>query len=258
MYSHKSIDTLFMKTLFVAIVLIISICSIAQDMQQYLSETKSMVKQKKYAEANGRYIWFQNHSLESSPSMSGVRLSYALSDWKFLAELYPPAFDSIKAMRDNKTKLLLQNNASVQLFGDVAALNKLIFETEKTVTLFENIRNADKDKARKCWFYARKSLFKYKRYDLIKYYVGDPVSDFQVIKEQRNMMLKVSSTKTESMKKYLDDSFVENSLDLINYSIAMHDLESAKKIRAEAMLIVNDYRLRDLKLNTISSKNKSY
>ncbi|HQR94717.1 MAG TPA: hypothetical protein PLZ97_15300, partial [Sediminibacterium sp.] len=100
----------------------------------------------------------------------------------------------------------------------------------------------------------RKSLFKYKRYDLIKYYVGNPVSDFLVIKEQRNMMLKVSSIQTESMKKYLTDSFVDNSLDLINYSIAMHDLESAKKIRDEAMLIVNDYRLRDLKLNTTSTK----
>lgn len=243
-----------MKKLFIAIALIFSISTFAQDMQKYLSETKSMVKQKKYAEANDRYIWFQNHSLESRPSMSGVRLSFALSDWKTLADLYSPAMDSNKALRDYKTKQLVQNNGSVQLFGDVAAINYYLFESEKTVALFENIRNSDKDKARKCWFYARKSLFKYKRYDLIKYYVGNPVSDFLVIKEQRNMMLKVSSIQTESMKKYLTDSFVDNSLDLINYSIAMHDLESAKKIRDEAMLIVNDYRLRDLKLNTTSTK----
>jgi hypothetical protein len=226
-------------------------------MQKYLSETKAMVKQKKYAEANERYIWFQNHSLESRPSMSGVRLSFALSDWKSLADIYLPALDSIKAMRDHKTQQLVQNNGPVQLFGDVSAINNYLFESEKTVTLFENIRNADKDKARKCWFYARKSLFKYKRYDLIKYYVGDPVSDFQLIKEQRNMMLKVSSIQTESIKKYWNDSFVENSLDLINYSIAMHDLESAKKIREEAMLIVNDYRLRDLKFNTSNVKKSS-
>jgi hypothetical protein len=237
-----------MKNLFLAFALIISLSSDAQDLKNYLTETKTFVKQNKYSEANDRYIWFQNHSLESGSSMSGVRLSFALSEWKSLADLYPPALDSIKAMRDYKTKQLLQNNGPVQLFADVAAIYKLLFETEKTVTLFENIRNADKDKARKCWFYARKSLFKYKRYDLIKYYVGDPVSDFQVIKEQRNMMLKFSSTNKETMKKYMDDSFVENSLDLINYSIAMDDLESAKKIRGEAMLIVKDYRLRDLKL----------
>lgn len=243
-----------MKKIFLAIALIFSISTYAQDMQKYLSETKSMVKQKKYTEANDRYIWFQNHSLESSPSMSGVRLSFALSDWKSLADLYPPALDSIKAMRDHKTKQLVQNNGPVQLFGEVAAINTQLFESEKTVSLFEKIRNADKDKARKCWFYARKSLFKYKRYDLIKYYIGDPVSDFQVIKEQRNRLLNVSVSNKETIKKYTDDSFVENSLDLINYSIAMHDLESAKKIREEAMLIVNDYRLRDLKLNTTSTK----
>ena len=246
-----------MKKIFLAIALVISISTFAQDLKNYLPETKAMVKQKKYAEANDRYIWFQNHSLESSPSMSGVRLSFALSDWKSLADIYPPALDSIKAMRDHKTKQLVQNNGPVQLFGDVSAINNYLFESEKTVSLFEKIRNADKDKARKCWFYARKSLFKYKRYDLIKYYVGDPVSDFQVIKEQRNMMVKVSSIQTESLKKYWNDSFVENSLDLINYSIAMHDLESAKKIRDEAMLIVNDYRLRDLKFNTSSVKKSS-
>ena len=246
-----------MKKLFLAIALFFSISTFAQDMQKYLSETKSIVKQKKYAEANERYIWFQNHSLESRPSMSGVRLSFALSDWKSLADIYPPALDSIKAMRDHKTKQLVQNNGPVQLFGDVAAINTQLFESEKTVSLFEKIRNADKDKARKCWFYARKSLFKYKRYDLIKYYIGDPVSDFQVIKEQRNRLLNVSVSNKETIKKYSDDSFVENSLDLINYSIAMHDLESAKKIRDEAMLIVNDYRLRDLKFNTSSVKKSS-
>lgn len=243
-----------MKKLFLAFALIISLSSDAQDLQKYLTDTKTLVKQKKYAEANDRYIWFQNHSLESGLSMSGVRLSFALSDWKSLANVYPPALDSIKAMREDKIMQLIQNNGSVQLFADVAAINKLLFETEKTVSLFENVRNADKDKARKCWFYARKSLFKYKRYDLIKYYVGDPVTDFQVIKEQRKVMLNFSSSHKETMKKYLDDSFVENSLDLINYSIAMHDLESAKKIREAAIKEVNDYKLRDLKLNSNANK----
>ena len=246
-----------MKKLFLAISLFFSISTFAQDVKNYLPETKAMVKQKKYAEANDRYIWFQNHSLESSPSMSGVRLTFALSDWKSLADIYPPALDSIKAMRDHKTKQLVQNNGPVQLFGDVSAINNYLFESEKTVTLFEKIRNADKDKARKCWYYARKSLFKYKRYDLIKYYVGDPLSDFQVLKEQRNRLFNVSVSNKETIKKFTDDSFVENSLDLIYYSIAMHDLKSAKKIREEAMLIVNDYRLRDLKINTNSVKKSS-
>jgi hypothetical protein len=88
-----------MKISLIAIFIAISITSFGQDMQKYLSETQEMVTQKKYKEALERYIWFQDHALENDQAMTGVRLSFALSNWKSLADIYPPAMTALKEMR---------------------------------------------------------------------------------------------------------------------------------------------------------------
>ena len=75
-------------------------------------------KQKKYKEALERYIWFQDHALENDQAMTGVRLSFALSSWKSLADIYPPAMTALKEMRSSKTKAILDSNASSKLFPD--------------------------------------------------------------------------------------------------------------------------------------------
>jgi len=61
-------------------------------MQKYLSDTQQMVREGRYQEALERFVWFHDHALEHEPSaMYGVRLSFALSYWKSLGDVYPPA-----------------------------------------------------------------------------------------------------------------------------------------------------------------------
>lgn len=232
--------------------LLISIKCIAQDMQKYLSETQEMVTQKKYQEANERYAWFQNHALEYDQAMIGVRLSFALSYWKSLADIYPPAMTAMKEMRDKKTTQLLDSNGSINLFADIAALNRTFNEENKTIENFEKIEKLDYDKAKTCWYYTKDALFKAKRYDIIRNYVGNPMNEFQAIKDQRNMLSKpIKGMKKEienSHKNYIDNNFVEKTLELINFSVAVDDIESAEKIRNKAMKIVKDNRLRDIKI----------
>ena len=62
----------------------------ANDMQVYLNETQELVRQQRYAEALERFLWFHDHALEHNPGMAGVRLSFALSYWKNLGDVYPP------------------------------------------------------------------------------------------------------------------------------------------------------------------------
>ncbi len=118
-----------MKRLGFLFTLLVSMSLFAQDMKKYLTETKEMVKQKKYQEANERYEWFQNHSLEFDAEIGTIRSSYALSYWKSLADIYPPAMVSMKEMRDKKTKQLFDNNASLKkIFAEVSALNRVLSE----------------------------------------------------------------------------------------------------------------------------------
>ena len=143
-----------MKSLLSLLLILISLSVTAQDMQKYLTETEEMVTQKKYQEANDRFIWFQDHSLEYDNAMTGVRLSFVLSSWKSLADIYFPAMTAMKEMRNKKTMLVLDSNASTNLFSDVAALNRTLSENDKTIKLFEAIEKLDHDKAKKCWFVA--------------------------------------------------------------------------------------------------------
>jgi len=238
-----------MKALVILFFMVFSLSAFAQDMQKYLSETQEMVTQKKYPEALERYIWFQNHSLEYDLAMTGVRLSFALSDWKELADEYPPALTAMKEMRDTKTKAIIDSNQSTKLFSDVVALNRTLEENNKSIELFETIAKTNPDKAKSCWYWIKDALFDAKRYDLIKNFVGNPVNEFDNIKSQYdliNSMEKNNKNIGSDLKSYHDNSLVEKSLQLIQFSISINDIESAKEIRKKAMDIVKDNRLRDV------------
>jgi hypothetical protein len=239
-----------MKIFLTILTALITTSAMAQNMQKYLSDTEDMVKEKKYQEANERFVWFQDSSLHYEKAMTGVRLSFALSAWKDLAEIYSPALESMKSMRDHKTKLLVDSNASPKLFTDVVSLNRELSEDEKTIALFEIINNTDIDKAKTCFISAKEILFKKKKYDIIKDFIGNPVNEFKAIKTQRNSMLKPLNDKKkyESLLSHINTHFVERCLALIKFSVAVDDMNAAKKIKEEAQLIVKDNRLRDIKL----------
>ncbi len=96
-----------MKTLFLVVIAIFMMPSFrveAEDMQKYLQDTQKMVSQGKYKEALKRNIWFHNHALEHRPSMYGVRLSFALSYWKSLGEIYPPAQKALAVIDDKRIR----------------------------------------------------------------------------------------------------------------------------------------------------------
>ena len=240
-----------MKTLLTLLAIVVSISVMSQDLQKYLTETKEMVRQKKFQEANERYAWFHNHSLEVNPAMAGVRLSFAISYWKSLADIFPPAMASMIEMRDRKARHLLDSNGSSNLFADIAALNRSFGEEHKTIEVFEKIEKSDRNKAKRCWPYAKGALFNAKRYDIIRNFVGNPLHEFNVIKAQREIAVKaLLGKKPDNMRlqDFADNHFVEKSLDLIEFALAVDDIPSAKSIKTEAGKIVKDNRLRDVKL----------
>lgn len=57
-----------------------------------------------YEAALAKHIWFYNEALKINPNMYGVRLSFALSYWKQLADVYPPAKVKLIEARDEAEK----------------------------------------------------------------------------------------------------------------------------------------------------------
>ncbi|HEY0047266.1 MAG TPA: hypothetical protein VGB44_11195 [Flavobacterium sp.] len=237
-----------MKQLITLIFIALSATMNAQDFQEYLKETDALIKNGKYQEALERHIWFHDHALDKDNSMQGVRLSFALGDWKELADLYPPALKALTDIRDKKTAEILNTGGTKELFADVNGINKTLGEGGKTATLFEYTFLNKPQLAKMYWYYVKDELFALKRYDLIGKFIGNPMTEYSVLEEHYNRDIELSKTikiNGAMLKSYSENTFVEKSIQLIHFAIASNDLKTAKEIQKAALKVVNDYRLRD-------------
>lgn len=238
-----------MKKITALIALIILGASIslrADDMQTYLSDTHKMVREGKYQEALDRFIWFHDHALEQEPSMYGVRLSFALSYWKDLGEKYPPAMAALKKTRDDKTMRMEKGEGNRELFHDVTALNRVLKDDNKTVELFRKLDQEQRDLARECWEIAKDPVFAAKSYDLIRKYVENPVNEFARVKAIYEQNTKIYGGKNfgEPFKRFNENKFVVDTIELIRLSLAIDKEKAAKEIQEQALSMIDDDRLR--------------
>ncbi|RYD32658.1 MAG: hypothetical protein EOP86_15195 [Verrucomicrobiaceae bacterium] len=74
--------------------------------KQALEAARQFEMAVKYAEALERHEWFHENTLRIDPLMAGVRLSFALGDWVRLGKKYPPAMESLRRIRDLKTRAI--------------------------------------------------------------------------------------------------------------------------------------------------------
>lgn len=216
-----------------------------KDMRAYMNETRELQKQGKNAEALERHIWFHNHALQYNKAMVGVRLSFALNDWKKLGDVYPPALSALKEIRNNKTQQVAAGG-SKELFQDVSGINRTLDQEDETFKLFEGLMKTHPDIAKRDWLFVKDAMFKAKRYDILQLYIGNPLREFSVVVENYNRMTgsydKVKNA-CANLKAYNENNFVEKSLQLIDFAIANKDVISAKEIKKEALNVVQDYRL---------------
>lgn len=128
----------------------------------------------RYEEALREHIWFHDHALEEQPSLYGVRLSYALSDWIELANRCPPALVALKAIRDAKPDRLVHGDGDQRLFHDVRAINEQLEQQELPHELFVRLREANPALTEKCADLAMAAIVRSKDFELARRLVRDP------------------------------------------------------------------------------------
>lgn len=230
-----------------ALVMTAALPAHAEDMQKYLSDTQTLVREGKHKEALDRFLWFHDHALEHAPSMYGVRLSFALMYWKQLGDAHPPALVALKKTRDDKTLLVVEGKGTRSLFHDVVALNRTLGDNGKTVELFRELDKDQRNLATECWDIAKEAVITEKAYDLARKYIGNPVREFGKVKESydRNTAMYGGKNFGEHFKAFNENNFVKETLNLIDVAIALDDNKAAKEIQEKALAILDDYRLRD-------------
>ncbi len=144
-----------------------------------LDSARQLQDQGKFKEALAEHIWFHNHALEIDSEWNGVRLSFALSDWKKLGDQFPIAIDSMKFIRDRKTIQVLNEKGKSRIIGDVIALNRTLKEDEKTTQLFETLLTIKDTNEIYTPDVAIGFFLKKENYDLLRQLAVDPMEYYK-------------------------------------------------------------------------------
>ena len=71
------------------------------DPSAILHEARADRRAGRFADALTKHVWFHENALKYVPSLSGVRLSFALTYWMELGAVYPAALRKLKRIRDD-------------------------------------------------------------------------------------------------------------------------------------------------------------
>jgi hypothetical protein len=147
------------------------------DPQAILREARADKKARRYETALAKHLWFHKNALSIKPSLSGVRLSFALSYWHELAKEYPPALRKLEQIRDQAAQNVVDDKDVFESFHDMASINRTLDEESRTKGVFEALDVKNPKAAKQVVQLAQPALVKGKAYSLLAKYV-DPKEDF--------------------------------------------------------------------------------
>ena len=100
----------------------------------------------RFAESLQKHEWLFEHS-RNERGMGGVRLSFALSDWLELASDYQPAMVAFVSLRDRTEMRCRESQGDFEAFHELSALNSYLNLNQRTIAMFLEIAEADKNAA---------------------------------------------------------------------------------------------------------------
>jgi hypothetical protein len=222
--------------------------AIAEDMQKYMQETRSLEGKGKYQEALDRHLWFHDHALEHDEAMYGVRLSFALMAWQELGKKYPPAAKALVDTRDKKAQALREGKGSKETFHDVLALDRTLEKPAETIRLFEEVTEKHPNQAAEYWRFVKDTVLDEKRFDLARKHIKDVPQEFaKSVKafKANKQLYSDPNAGGPRFQAYNEDRLVKEALQLIDLALATGDRTAAIQIQKEATSLVPDSRLTD-------------
>jgi hypothetical protein len=140
----------------------------------------------RFQEALKDHLWLHEHALDVSPDWNGVRLSFALRDWIYLAEQFPPARTALQAIRDRESARMLQGGATVERFREIASINEALGEVPATHQLFLALDSIDAAVAEQCAELAMNALVKCQDFQLARRFLASPEQRIAQLAERLN------------------------------------------------------------------------
>jgi MFS family permease len=224
------------------------------DVDKIRQEASDLMRQGRYEDALQRHIWYHNHALEFNSAQTGVRLSFALTDWIELGRRYPKAKQALVEIRDAKTRKFAQDRGYPELFQDVASINSYLQTNAATYALFRTIEQRDPALAQQCYYYAETVLVENGQYELCLKYLGGSQKRFDSIRGSWERMTGMDKRMQESIWRYSgtnsplplysnakhhDQYFVSQTRRLIEILVGANRKAEAEQIRDQAVAVLN-------------------
>lgn len=152
------------------------------DHRKILKDTKALVDAERYEEALKAYKKFFKDSTKKQ-SLTGVRLSYCLMDWRKLGEKYEPALKSLNelgAKTYSKVEKFLENNGdgySKKIFTpiqELVSINQTLGKDDESIALFKRFDELNLKIAESFFITIKEALNEAGEYELCYKYIKSP------------------------------------------------------------------------------------
>ncbi len=215
------------------------------DPSAIMREAKADTARGNYEVALAKQLWYHNNAVKLKPGQSGVRLSFALSNWLELGEAYPPALEKMRQIRDEtENKIRDENRVRVNFedFHDFVALNKTLRQEERTAEIFKWLDEADEEDAKRMFNVAEPALIKQKAYELCGKYI-DPDHDVSRIGDSYSQGLKMTKRFGKKHEEYVKKKLLNDAAILVAILAKNNRQAEAKNVAAEVKKFVSDAKL---------------
>ncbi len=184
--------------------------------------------------------------LQLRPSLTGVRLSFALMNWLELGEAYPPALEKMKQVRDETEKRIRdEDNVRIRFedFHDFVALNRTLREEHRTAELFQWVDERDEEDAQRVFDVARPALIKQGEFELCGKYIE---SEQEMSRIDRNYILGLKMAEDrfgEQHRQYVEKKFLNDVTTLAALLVKNGRIDEATDVATKAQKLVKDPQL---------------
>ncbi len=231
------------RTIFLLLTIVLSRLAVvgadSQELQIVLKEAKDLAKEGDYAAALDKHVWYHEHS--RGTAHAGVRLSFAMSDWKRLGEEFPAAKEKLLSIRNEQEKSLLGGKGGYVEFSEVAAIDRTYGNDKRTYELIRKLAEQSPELAGKCFFAARGVIAKNKDYALFLKLGPEPERQFRSRQSEweGNVVREGNPAAAAAMRELC----LQNFRQLIEVLVGTGQLDKAADIQKRAVELTKDKSL---------------
>lgn len=205
-----------------------------------LTEAEEDARAGRYEVALAKFVWFHENALALQPSLRGVRLSFALSDWHELARKYPPAMDAMHQARERAADDVLSGRELRRSFQDLAALDRQLGQRVQTKDLFETLDLENPEAAQKVFDLAEPALIEQRAFELANKYIK-PLEDIGRFVERYREDLRIAPDLDDpDFREIAKKSFIHSASTLVSLLSVNGRVEEAELVATAAREELHD------------------